>query len=1277
MKKAISLCMSFLLMFNMITLVYAQDDRWFDNKDEISGYSHSFCVVGDTQILTEKYHSEFPKIYDWILDNKEQKKIEYVFGVGDICQYSTEEEWQVAKAGISKLDGNIPYSLAKGSENHDSTSMMNKYFANDTYMDDFGGFYEEGHIENAWRTFRAGNIDYLNIVLDFGPSDAVLEWAADVIEAHPYHRVIINTHCYMYNDGKLQNYTHSASPHNNEIGNGKKNNGNELWDKLFSKYENIFMILCGHYASEQIIVNQRVGVNGNTVTEMLVNPQDLEAEEGAAGMVATLYFSEDGKTMDVEYYSTVRNKYFLKSNQMTIDISEFDGAKVNYSWQGINNSDKIHYDVNSGMINSSLILQPGLTEYSGQGYSYINQKAGGKHSDDYYLTFDYNSSTSHYLMYYVREKELNEKYLIFKYNVFGNNANLLLRTRLSNKSKPVFYQLYNNEKSLLKDNVWNSCMIVLDTENLKCTGYVNGVPTHTEDISKKLLEIDASYTNLTEAGVYRFELRGYDVASSSEYITLDDFCVVSSPYEALPQDIETESDSAIYGEYIIPMTDSVNGIKSDKNTIIIYNSQSGCSRGVSSAVIGDRVSVEYSDSLYGMMYRNYTASKDIKNKFYDGSSVPSDFTSYGIKFSGDTVKTENNSIGGKSSSDYYAAITGGLSAYTGTHNTYTTRYATMSFNVYGSGLKEIYARANKQVKARLLNATTYTTYLIDEKWNNIFMVYDSLTKNCKSYINGEFVYECNLFDVTENITGVTRDGDTFTYNGTDITSLVNDSDIRISFTNNTTVYFDDFATLYTDFEPVPFDNKTVVNAENAIVKSKSVIITSGNSSAKLLLPANVTFVVNRNSEWIETDTVSVGDEIMLVTHSPYGNIYDTESYKVCSADSRQSIATQSNGMSFVQGGYPWIPDENGTVKNENGVNGINVNETGAGNDVLVVDRENVFGSKMTMKEIVVGYNSKTSYKSRYQADWDKASIEKDYSYLVLEADIAFPNEYHITGISMTTNGGTSIGNGFDFEAGLKNKINHYAWVYDISNGTYEEYLNGNPLYSAPKKAPDAFVNGEKKTVRFQVDGVTKMTDSSVGTYEGGLKAYVQNLHLYACTLPVIDKPYIPDTAVGSYYPVVNGSISDIKAVKDSLGNVGVNAYFYNDISFAQELSDSSVPSAGNCIVMEKDGLYSNYNICIKSDENAEFGIKSVKFADSDCIIDVLDMGATTPATVVLAEYDSLGNLINISYTADVETDICESTRLTLDSVKNDSSIIIYVWDSFDRLTPLCKEFVVK
>ena len=88
MKKAISLCMSFLLMFNMITLVYAQDDRWFDNKDEISGYSHSFCVVGDTQILTEKYHSEFPKIYDWILDNKDQKKIEYVFGVGDICQYS-------------------------------------------------------------------------------------------------------------------------------------------------------------------------------------------------------------------------------------------------------------------------------------------------------------------------------------------------------------------------------------------------------------------------------------------------------------------------------------------------------------------------------------------------------------------------------------------------------------------------------------------------------------------------------------------------------------------------------------------------------------------------------------------------------------------------------------------------------------------------------------------------------------------------------------------------------------------------------------------------------------------------------------------------------------------------------------------------------------------------------------------------------------------------------------------------------------------------------------
>lgn len=999
MKKSICIYLVFAVLLNTFHLAYANDgnDRWFEEKETVSGYSHSFFVVGDTQVLTEKYHADFPKIYDWILDNAKAKKAEYVFGVGDICQYSTQEEWEVAKDGISRLDGKISYSLAKGSENHDASSMLNRYFCNDVYKDGFGGFYKDNQIENAWRVFRAGNIDYLNIVLEFGASDDILNWAAGIIESHPYHRVIVNTHCYLYSDGTLQNYTHNASPHSNETGNGTKNNGDEIWEKLISKYENIFMVLCGHYASEEIVINQRQGIHGNLVTEMLVNPQDLEAEEGAAGMVATLYFSEDGKTMDIEYYSTVRNKYFLKKNQRSLEIPEYKGARVKYIWNGLNSTDKLLYDASANLVYGAFILQPSYDDVDVSGFAYINERAGGKNFEDFYLKFDYKGSDSHSLLYHFDEEkaEFEDNYIIFKYNIFGNDANLHLNTRISGEKNLTLYQLHTTEKHLLKADTWNTCLTVVDTKSQKCFGYVNGIQTHSEDLFEKLLEADATYTDLVKAGAYRFELCGYDVTGDSDEILIDNLCVVSSPYVALPEDAKFTSDSVIYGDYLLPVNKQTTKVLADKSIVMIYNSESGWRRNADVACCDETVSIENDDTLYGIIYKNYSVSDDIKNKFYDGSSVPSDFTDYGFKFSAAKgIISENNQLGGKQISDYYATIStgsGDQTAYTNKNNTFNTRYCAMSFNIYDVGLKEIFARVNGNVKPRLLT-NTYKKYLATGRWNNVFIVFDSITNNCKSYINGEFVYECNLLNVTEEISGVERVGDSFTYNGTDITSLVNVSDIRICFANNTVVYFDDYATLYTDFEPVPFNKTLNISAEDAVVKKGLVIIDSGKDSAKLVIPGYATSMVCCNSVWSKTDIVNIGDEVMLVKNSPYGNIYDLENYIVCSSDKKQIIASQDNGMTFVQGGYPWIPDENGTVVNESGIVGTNINQTGVGNDVLVTDRDNVFGSKMIMKELTVGYNSKTSYKTRYQADWEKSVIGNEYSYLVLEADIAFPSK---------------------------------------------------------------------------------------------------------------------------------------------------------------------------------------------------------------------------------------------------------------------------------------------
>ena len=121
-------------------------------KEPVGDYSYSFAFVGDTQILTEYYPDKLPVLYDWILGNKDSKKIQYVFGLGDITNSDTDKEWSAAMAEFSKLDGVIPYSAVRG--NHDSVGKYEKNVATDAYKSQFEGFYQDS-ILNTWRTFKA------------------------------------------------------------------------------------------------------------------------------------------------------------------------------------------------------------------------------------------------------------------------------------------------------------------------------------------------------------------------------------------------------------------------------------------------------------------------------------------------------------------------------------------------------------------------------------------------------------------------------------------------------------------------------------------------------------------------------------------------------------------------------------------------------------------------------------------------------------------------------------------------------------------------------------------------------------------------------------------------------------------------------------------------------------------------------------------------------------------------------------------------------------------
>lgn len=322
--------------------------RWVKARPTIEPYDYSFAVVGDTQYVNHYSPENFSKIYDYICDNAEANKLKFVFSMGDITDASSVEEWERAKTQIHRLDSVVPYSILRG--NHDFTENINTYFPYSDYEDQLGGSYNGG-IENTWRTLTVGEIDYLIMVLDYGPSDEVLSWASDVIKDHPTHNVIITTHAYLHQDGSILDG--GFKDELSVAGTGGANNPNVMWENLVSKHSNIVLVMCGHVHSENVVISRKQGDKGNTVTQMLVDGQTLDkTTEGGVGLVAMLYFSEGGSKVQVEYYSTIRGEWFLSDNQFTFDLAVV-GKDTELS--GDNAGGQSDLDKEPGIANNSVI----------------------------------------------------------------------------------------------------------------------------------------------------------------------------------------------------------------------------------------------------------------------------------------------------------------------------------------------------------------------------------------------------------------------------------------------------------------------------------------------------------------------------------------------------------------------------------------------------------------------------------------------------------------------------------------------------------------------------------------------------------------------------------------------------------------------------------------------------------------------------------------------------------------------------------------------------------
>ncbi len=298
---------------------------WVATAEAPANYDYSIAVVGDSSKLASSYADGYNGLYDWLAANAKSKKIGLVVGTGDIGA----GDYGLVAANLAKLDGVVEYAIARGN-GEELANFTSQSFKNATkYASTLEGMLAD-RIANTYKTVKMGGVDYLIINLDVAARDAALEWAAEVIEQYPNHTVIINTHVFLNSKAGLSKEGDADAIESTPV--SPVNNGQAMFDKLVRKYSNISLVLTANASVEKVLYTYLIGDHGNRVTILNVNSALVDTTYEGAGMVAMLYFSNGGKTVDLQYYSTMRDQYFQKPMTISVDVmeagEEFKGPKT-------------------------------------------------------------------------------------------------------------------------------------------------------------------------------------------------------------------------------------------------------------------------------------------------------------------------------------------------------------------------------------------------------------------------------------------------------------------------------------------------------------------------------------------------------------------------------------------------------------------------------------------------------------------------------------------------------------------------------------------------------------------------------------------------------------------------------------------------------------------------------------------------------------------------------------------------------------------------------------
>ncbi len=284
----------------------------------------------DTQTLIKNFESQVPTYFDWIIANAERLNVKAVVSLGDIIEHKDVEAGYatLAKQYARLTEAGIPAVCTIG--DHDyydlgtrDTRYYSKYFTPDLLVenDEFklGGLYEEGSLLNGYYYLHLKDGSKFMIMnLEVHARDIVLDWANEVVAAHPDYRVMVATHNYMSRPygGRYTVTGYESYPLH------KGNAGEAVWQKFLSQHKNIEMLLCGHSETSGYWYNYDTGVHGNKVIQINCDLQNTDQSYKTVGAVLIGRFKKTGGQVSFNLYSTCSNLFIDSNSNDRVHILE-------------------------------------------------------------------------------------------------------------------------------------------------------------------------------------------------------------------------------------------------------------------------------------------------------------------------------------------------------------------------------------------------------------------------------------------------------------------------------------------------------------------------------------------------------------------------------------------------------------------------------------------------------------------------------------------------------------------------------------------------------------------------------------------------------------------------------------------------------------------------------------------------------------------------------------------------------------------------------------------